>query len=182
MSSGQGKARGWLCLLHHILCPNPKLMSPCMVLPTRTWPPLLQNQVVWANTVAGSLSVPAHRDAEIFKHPPRAEDHPGHPPHPRDGKEPHWDHQPRMLARSLGGRVPEEDAVCLRGASRDEVVRLAACRQPSRRDAHPRRFEANCLNQLKCDYYAQTTCEKRSKTVIPIYIYVCTLHIHTYTV
>lgn len=46
MSSGQGKARGWLCLLHPILCPSPKSLSPSMVLPTGTRPPLLQNQVV----------------------------------------------------------------------------------------------------------------------------------------
>lgn len=46
ISSGQGKARSWLCLLHPILCPSPKSLSPSMVLPTGTRPPRLQNQVV----------------------------------------------------------------------------------------------------------------------------------------
>lgn len=168
MSSGQGKPRGWFCLLCHFLCSNPKPLAPYIVLPTRTWPPLLQNQVAWANTVTGSLSIPAHRDAVTFEHHPRADNHPGHPPPPRDSKEPHCDHQPWMLARSLGGRVAEEDAARLQGASRDEVARLAGCR----RDAHLRRFEANSLNQLRRDYYAQTTCEKCTKTVIPIYMYI----------
>lgn len=59
------------------------------------------------------------------------------------------------------------------GASRDEVTCLAGWR----RDAHLQRFEANYLNQLRHDYYTQTTCKKCSETVIPIYIYV---HIYTY--
>lgn len=136
MSSGQGKARDCLCLLHHILCPSPESLS------------LSGQGHSSCKTRWLELMLQPSRDAEVSEHHPRACAHSEHPPHPHDtlGLPALYAWVPRYLRRHC---VPA-------GSSQDGAARLASCRQPSWTGAQPWRLEANHFNPLRCDYYKQT--------------------------